>query len=435
MTTSVPRFIPSRWLGETPDAPRDPDLPEADLLTDRATLASWLSASWNVPGAVDPSEIVYESVRYKPGVRLTAVTRLGALRVTWRAFPTGDAEVAWQKLIDGGVRGQDRLRAGSIIGLRFPQDHVLSGLTRLVPGRLGATYVRRLIPGLTDERTRLRSYSFDPTLIRYKPERHAVFHLTFTVRDAGDGHKERRRAIARVLPPGSPPPPAPETSFTPRPLAWDADNGVSIESFVPGRTLAAVLAGGGDDELAPDAGTVIARDDALTMVGSALAALHALGAVGRRILEPPRAHVPLWEPAIRDDVSRVIAALAAAASPVASPTTVHGDLHPGQVLFDGERWWLVDLDKRGRAAPERDLGDLIAALLEADAGASLQELRAPLVAGYRRAGGGTLSESALRTWTAAAVVRRAEAPLRNLHPDRHAIARRLLALAEDIAGT
>ncbi|MEV1009973.1 phosphotransferase [Streptomyces sp. NPDC049881] len=68
--------------------------------------------------------------------------------------------------------------------------------------------------------------------------------------------------------------------------------------------------------------------------------------------EPARALIARHAPALR----AVTAAFdRQAARPVGAPVVTHGELHPGNVLRDGERRLLVDWDTTALAPPERDL--------------------------------------------------------------------------------
>jgi aminoglycoside phosphotransferase (APT) family kinase protein len=112
----------------------------------------------------------------------------------------------------------------------------------------------------------------------------------------------------------------------------------------------------------------------------------------------------------------------------------HGDFSAYQVLVDGDRVALVDLDEAVLADPARDLASFAATLgrevvggrLTAAVAAATQE---ELLAGY-----GPVDRSALRAWTAAALVRLAPEPFRYREPGWPARVGELLAMAEAMHG-
>ena len=71
-----------------------------------------------------------------------------------------------------------------------------------------------------------------------------------------------------------------------------------------------------------------------------------------------------WAPDLAAALGRaaelVVASLLDGAGPADAP--VHGDLHDGQVLVDGDRIGMLDFDALSRGEPARDLGNLLAHL-------------------------------------------------------------------------
>jgi hypothetical protein len=93
-----------------------------------------------------------------------------------------------------------------------------------------------------------------------------------------------------------------------------------------------------------------------------------------------------------DGISRGLAADVRSAAgdladPWDSPTVVHRDLYEEQILL-GDRIGLIDLDDAARAAPELDVGNLVAhvELLSLRSGSDLGAMTEELLAGYVRSG-------------------------------------------------
>lgn len=121
--------------------------------------------------------------------------------------------------------------------------------------------------------------------------------------------------------------------------------------------------------------------------------------------------------------------------------TLHGDLHPRNVLVAGDTLTLIDLDGASRAPALLELGSwcadgayravLAGAAAQRDAGAW-----AALLHGYAR-GGGSVPAAAALAWAAAwqLLTQRAWRCVVNLKPGRFEVAPRLIALAAEWAAS
>lgn len=120
------------------------------------------------------------------------------------------------------------------------------------------------------------------------------------------------------------------------------------------------------------------RPEDLPAVGRALAALHGLPVPARL----PASGGPGWAASteqarrLRPGLGPALARLRAAAgsAPPFRPSLVHGDFSLDQVVVDGERVRLLDLDRAGVGDPAVDV---------AGVAAELGELAEPFLAGYR----------------------------------------------------
>ena len=141
---------------------------------------------------------------------------------------------------------------------------------------------------------------------------------------------------------------AAEAGIAPAVLHADAAAGVAIMAFVQGRPLDDFP--GGPEALARALGTVAARlqdtpvfpavADYPSIVGGLLDRLQATRLYGA-LLDPHRDGFERLRAAYPWDESRLVSS--------------HNDPHPGNILFDGERLWLIDWETAYRNDPAVDL--------------------------------------------------------------------------------
>lgn len=217
----------------------------------------------------------------------------------------------------------------------------------------------------------------------------------------------------------------------PRPLLLDAEGGVFWQEGLGGRPLL-------DAPIAQSRGL-------MPELGAQLAALHALPLALARVADAPQqlrqlqavAEVMHWNfPRLRKTTETSARALADgwtrwAALPL---RPLHGDLHPRNVLVDGERLSLIDLDGMRMGPVELELGSWIAdaisrsVLAGKDPFSDAPAWRALLQA-YGDARGAAVDLDALAWATGwSLLVQRAWRCVVNLKPGRYATVPQLLAL-------
>ena len=171
---------------------------------------------------------------------------------------------------------------------------------------------------------------------------------------------------------------------TPRPLLWQAETGLHWQASVPGAPLLDV-----HPHCPPDVAATIGRliaalhdTPAPTPRQIARDALQAQPAACARLLGQVE---PRWAPSLDHRLELLHdGASAAGALP---PATLHGDLHPRNLLIDGRKLSLIDLDGACRGPAVLELGAWIAdglyraQLTEAPLEA-VQESAAHLLAAY-----------------------------------------------------
>jgi Ser/Thr protein kinase RdoA (MazF antagonist) len=218
---------------------------------------------------------------------------------------------------------------------------------------------------------------------------------------------------------------------------WQALAGLHWQLAMPGLALLDV-----DPQVGPAASA---------RVGSQLAALHATPAPAWRtttadtLLAQPRAVAdvlgrvePAWKPLLARLTGRLEAGAAALANEPA--LTLHGDLHPRNILVDGATQSFIDLDNVARGPAVIELGAWVAdALYRAVLGGVAPQHAAPswraFLGAYADASGSAADESLL-AWSTAhnLLCQRAYRGVANLKPGRFEAVPALLALADAISG-
>jgi Phosphotransferase enzyme family len=237
---------------------------------------------------------------------------------------------------------------------------------------------------------------------------------------------------------------------TPRPLLWQPSTGLHWQLALPGMTL--------DAQLDAQAQPGLSADLAAT-VGQQLAALHGTPLSGlvpdvtvaglQASIDKACDVLGLLDTAWRAPLRRVQAALTAqlhqrAHALLGQPAaTLHGDLHPGNILVHAKRLSFIDLDDLRSGPAAFELGAWVAYTLSRAVlhGTPMQQA-APacraFLAAYAQARGHTLDPAVDATWLAWSTAhhllcRRACGGLATLKPGRYAAVPRLLALADAIS--
>ncbi|MEE8467468.1 MAG: phosphotransferase, partial [Planctomycetota bacterium] len=277
-----------------------------------------------------------------------------------------------------------------------------------------------------DELT-LRRHSTKLELLRYKPERRAVLLLR-TVQREGELEKH---FLLRVHPPAVAAAAARsrasctglvERGLGPRLLGCEERTGTLVEERLEGEAPA------------PD------RFEHAEQMGSLLARLHALpcptpgpkpGATPEPAAPQAGEEVAAWFQ-FAPELQRSASGLSDLTSRTRT-TWIHGDVHPDQVLIDGQGTArLIDLDGLALGDPQVDLASWIGDHLAQAPDVGFEDAAAPLLSGYREAGGRPGETASLVLLVAHQLALRAAASLRRLEigaPDRaHSLLARARAL-------
>jgi Ser/Thr protein kinase RdoA (MazF antagonist) len=328
----------------TPLLAPDAALPQRDLLLDEASMAPVLERGLRLSGSLMLSRCEIARVKYRVGqslrVRYRIETGGRVYEVACRAFAPGRSAPAYRRargqvVATGGLRPVGWAPELEAVFWTFPNDRKLrlravSELPVLVGPRLRAL---RLVAYAPEKSATLRCDGDDGAIAFAKLYAREEAERTFLL---------HRRLIAARVP-------------VPRPLPSATAHRLLVVAPVLGRRLAEL------------AGADLIRGHRL--LGAAVARLHELpppDAERFRRLEPDRVH------AAAELVARVRPDVADAAHDVAGRIAgrertgplvcLHGDLHPKNVLVDGERITLVDLDQTAGGAAAAELGSLFAGL-------------------------------------------------------------------------
>lgn len=223
---------------------------------------------------------------------------------------------------------------------------------------------------------------------------------------------------------------------TPQPLLWQQAAGLHWQLGVPGRPL---------QDMDPQIGAA-----ASARVGARLAALHATPVRAAQVISTAtlRAQVcqaaellasvePAWSPRLARLAQRLDAGAGALASQ--PMVTLHGDLHPRNILVDGQEYAFIDLDGVHAGPAAIELGGWVAdtlyrALLDGEPAQRVAPSWRAFLAAYAEASNQTLDPSLL-AWSTAyhLLCRRTYRCVANLKPGRFEAVPALLALANAIA--
>ncbi len=413
--------------------PHDPALPQLATALDEAAMCEAFAAARPDAGIV---ACRVDRIKYRPQRNASISYRLdlhdgGQQIVAARLCSSDDALRRARR--DGPASGALHLPALDMVAWFWPADAKLRAPRVLADPAL---LCEQVLPALLPPGARLLAFRVD--VVQYVPESRLcarvhlhsaageqVLYAKSSREPAGDeAHRILQalhgRAGLRV----------------PRPLCWQSAFELHWQQAVPGRALL---------DLLPEQQAALAPE-----LGAQLAALHGTPVAITRELTPAVLLERLRDvhdvlhaalPAARDTLRALVARLAAGVDTWAGAhlATLHGDLHPRNVLADGEALSLIDLDGLRRGPAVLELGSwradaIYRAVLEGRDPAHDEAAWQALLAGYAAAGG-TRPRAGALAWACAwnLLTQRAWRCVVNLKPGRFAIAPRLVALAADMA--
>ena len=363
-------------------------------------------------------------LRYKPATSCLVAYRVEAggaehdlHALTWCGGEGPRFDKAESRRLVPGPLGPGLLRWDDVPAAlwSFPNDLEVRALNRL--GEPAAR--RRLLWRLARHRPELQDAAFEP--LAYKPARRFVGKLTAAngaqavVKLYSRSSWAARTSIEQA-------PDSVERLRLPETLGRSERHRAALLDWLPGELLTDLLrrtelpcveleaAGAALAELhGGDGSDLPLRDPAFGDEGL-LALAETLGR-----LAPERAGATA-------EVARGLAAAFGRSAREAELVPVHGDLHAKQIVVDGGRVGLLDLDRAARSSRAEDLGNLLAHLERDGVLGRLAAERASAAGsafldGYRRAGGAMPEPAELDRQRAAAMLRLAMHPFRNREPE------------------
>jgi hypothetical protein len=444
-----------------------------DLLVD-----GWRVA-WCTPERplVQPGEGI--CLRYQVGLREPGSSRVVERLIAGRLFNDVDGAAEW---LAESVLPLAAVAAGRADVSPFDRLAMLLPSLRLVlhafpvdpdrPGLIRATDPTHLNDLLTqalgDTAGGLELAECRPHVVRYDRERCVIrYEVMWNVRHTGrvvkqvmygkvydgPGGAGVERAAARLS--ALPTRTGGRSLVIPRFRAYLPEQQLVLLDAIPGRSWIGSLV----REAAADPARLATLYGAVESAAEVTATLHhgSYGAGPLRTLDgecaDARAEIAAvapWAPALAASLAAELDLVEdGIGSPSGPPAFAHGDLTPGQLLFDGPLIGLVDLDRTGAAERALDLGSFTSALAVSavkahPAGSRLQTSRAAELGGrylsaYRRAAGlsaDELSAARVGAYRRVSLVRTAVRSWRQLKPARVMVAQQLLADSrrEDVVG-
>ena len=449
--------------------PHDPALPQLAQALDGTAMAQVFGAALS---GMQVQSCAVDRIKYRPGrncsvsyvLRLRDELRGGAVeqRVAARFCSGGDAARRHRKalgrasLASAAGPALTHLPALDMLAHWWPNDAKLDAPAWLHDdARLQSHGLDAVVAALTGGRGHWFAHRM--SLVQYVPELRVCARVELQLRPApgapvtthtlyakADTARSGAATQALMLALQNGPAQAGGRLRTPQPVLWHAATGLHWQLAVPGRALLDVDPGVG---AAPSA-----------RVGAQLAALHATPVPLARTLtaaswcEAPRRAAELlgsvepgWAPRLAQLLSRLEAAVLGCMDAFAREpaVTLHGDLHPRNIVLDGPALTFIDLDGACRGPAVIELGAwvgdaLYRALLAGAVWQAAPSQAAPpwraFITAYEHASGRAVDESLL-AWSTAhhLLCQRAYRCVANLKPGRFEVVPQLLALAEAIA--
>ncbi len=445
------------------DVPRDPELPQLAIALDPIAMADVFAAASRLHRGSLLETCRIDRVKYRPRRNCSVSYRLQLRDADGRSF---EQRVAARFCRAGESASRYRIAAAnplttSMAGPTLTHSPALDMLAHWLPNdariaavahlfdaeRLRSRWLPALVDVLTEGRGRLLDQSI--TVTQYVPENRvcarvelrlltdryaaAALHTVYAKADAAT-RGAQTDAVMRTL--TTSPAQRDGRLRTPRSLLWQPDAGLHWQEGLAGSALL-------------DRGPQV--DPAMAAaVGSQLAALHGTPVPTTRaltrveLIDRPRkaaALLALIEPRWRSRLARLVYALEihAAGIDTLPEVTLHGDLHPRNILVDAGRLSVIDLDTVTRGPAAMDLGSWIAdglyrAVLAGYTAASAAPSRRAFVAAYLEGSSQAVSSATL-AWSIAhhLLCERAYRAAVNLKPGRWATVPTLLAMATRIA--
>lgn len=437
---------------QSPDDARLPQLVEA---MDEVAMADILQRNVAPAASRQPMRCTIQHVKYKPGKKCLICYRLTPLSGTHYSaiysatvYPLGESASRYKKAVVAA--GWDapiwHIESLAMIVWAFPYDRKLRSLPLLTNPD---TLQNRILPDLLRQ-----SHDFgweidsaDSAVAHYVPEHHCTIKVDMRIKQRGSSAAQTLTIYGKTYYNG-----AGEhtcramqdiqqhvgSALTAQALAYQPDYQTLWQLSVPGKQLfGADFSARQNEENLPKAAVAIARLHRLPIHSETrIDKLTVLCRVGQ-------VHAMLcgMRPSCKSTADALKARLFESLPKRAfeQQATLHGDLHPQNILIDGEQAVLIDMDSVALGPPLADIGSWCAAmlyrtlLLQSDRRETIAKL-ASFVGAYARHVDWDIDTAALNWFTAVALLNeRASRCMSRLKPGRLQILDDIIELAAHIS--
>jgi len=415
-------------------------LPETGLPAFAALLGGDLWERWRLAGKVFPLTDLRRSIRY---LRLKPRTscRLAIFRdqdisdgsrppVGFLVYAFPDAERAtefFDKATSGKLWAKEQEhepfldREHAVAVVPFPSDREVPGLRHVYRHHRLKQIALPFLPEIASPGWRVVKRKTSLRLLNYKTGRRAVFAYTIHAQrdqtaeqreitlhvkaECGESFVEERLTALREL--------AAESNDTgwhlPAIVGWDASHQLTFRRWYSGSVLSSRLT---DPESLGRAAVALAGLHRCSVRSEAFASDDP-GATIQDEIDNLAMLLPAEDRRLRHIGDRVASGLALTRG--AGEALLHGDFHPGQVVFHNGSVVLIDLDRCRYGPPALDVGSFLAHAVELGAGPALRE---HFVDAYR-AEHAQLDPDSLRAAFCLGLLQRCARPFRDLAPNWH----------------
>lgn len=426
-----------------PDLPFDPELPGLSSMVDTDFIKSSLYERFkSAEFSINRCDVSY--IRYKPGTNCIIVYEIILDRETGyeiTRFPIyvkllsndefeSTAEKArhhrWVNL--AGTGDYMLFSEHNAILYFFPNDPVIDGLRILANPKKIQRILYQYYSRYPERNWRISDRRLKVSIMRFKPERRAVIRLDTRAVNRSEDTRESLSIYARFYADDS----GERSSEIQRqlyqmslnekylkiaqPIAYLPDRRMLLMESLKGNTLQECIKSG--------------DISALGTAAKSLAVLHRLSPGNLTIMELVSLESKIAE--TLNMISYICPELSEIANEISQSLKrqlgngqtsqagfVHGDLHPGQIIIDGDKAGIIDFDRSYLGDSTADIGNFIAnlRLRGLPDNKNTEKMESEFISAYEKFAGAAAGKEGLSFWIAFSLFQLAVSPFRSLEPN------------------